>query len=242
VVFQGFLGARCRTWTVAARPSSLAVELPSAGLARRKQPRRGHWFQRPVRAAAAIRRVAVDALLGANLHFVQRPPHSLFIFTTHNGDAMDPLRARLRRWTLLLGVLQVTVGCLVGLIPPSAVPWFRGLVMSHIEFTANGVLMIALGLLVNDLRLPRATLWVWFVTLQVGSWTNGSAGLVGAIIGYSSSLMPTLNEKFPPPHGTEHPAVTGLLMTSVLILVPLALTLYGLLRSSEPAEMRARIE
>ena len=60
------------------------------------------------------------------------------------------LKETLRRWTLLLGVLQITIGCTVGFIPPSAVSWFRGIVMAHIEFTANGVLMIVLGLLVRD--------------------------------------------------------------------------------------------
>ncbi|REK10805.1 MAG: hypothetical protein DWQ37_15290 [Planctomycetota bacterium] len=144
----------------------------------------------------------------------------------------DALRARIKRWTLFLGVLQITVGCLVGLIPPSAVEWFRGIVMSHIEYTVNGVLVIAFGFLVGEMRLSRPALWVWFVTLQVGTWTNGTAGLVGAFIGYSSFLMPTLNEKFPPPRGTDHPAVTSLLqICGITILVALLLTLYGLLRA-----------
>ena len=63
------------------------------------------------------------------------------------------LKARIRRWTLFLGVLQVTVGCIVGFIPPTAVQWFRGIVMAHIEFTANGVLMVALGFLLSELEL-----------------------------------------------------------------------------------------
>ncbi len=155
-------------------------------------------------------------------------------------DDLDGLKSSIRRWTLLLGVLQLTVGCLVGFIPPSAVQWFRGIVMSHIEYTANGVLMIAFGFLVNEMKLSRAALLVWFATLQIGTWTNGTAGLVGAFIGYSSFLMPTLNEKFPPPHGTDHPAVTGLLQTcGVTIVVALALTLYGLLRSKRPSERAA---
>ena len=150
---------------------------------------------------------------------------------------MDSLRSSIKRWTLLLGVLQVTVGCIVGLIPPSAVQWFRGIVMSHIEYTANGVLMIAFGFLVNELKLQRAALIIWFATLQVGTWTNGTAGLVGAFIGYSSSLMPTLNEKFPAPNGLDHPAVSGLLQVcGVTILVARALTLYGLLGSKQIAE------
>lgn len=144
----------------------------------------------------------------------------------------DRLRANLRRWTLLLGVLQITVGCVVGLIPPSAVSWFRGIVMAHIEFTANGVLMIAFGFLVKELLLNPTALKVWFVTLQMGTWTNGAAGLAAAFIGSSSKLMPTLNEKFPPPHGVDSPVVTGILFfCAVTILVALVLTLYGLLRS-----------
>jgi hypothetical protein len=40
---------------------------------------------------------------------------------------IDSLKAGIRRWTLVLGVLQITVGCLIGFIPPSAVEWFRGI-------------------------------------------------------------------------------------------------------------------
>jgi hypothetical protein len=145
---------------------------------------------------------------------------------------MDEFKARLKRWTLLLGVAQITFGCLVGFIPPSAVQWFRGIVMGHIEYTANGVLMIAFGFLVSELALSRAALWAWFVTLQIGTWTNGTAGVVGAFLGQSSPLMPTLNEKFPPPNGIDQPAVTGLLqLCAVTILICLALTMIGLLRS-----------
>jgi hypothetical protein len=144
----------------------------------------------------------------------------------------DSLKASLRRWTLILGVLQITVGCVVGFIPPSAVAWFRGIVMAHIEFTANGVLMVVFGFLIRELRLSPATLKVWFAMLQIGTWTNGAAGLLGAFIGASSKLMPTINEKFPPPQGTDNPIVSGsLLLCGVTIMVALLLTLYGLLRS-----------
>ena len=124
---------------------------------------------------------------------------------------IDELKHALKRWTLLLGVLQITVGCLVGFIPPSAVAWFRGIVMAHIEFTANGVLVVVFGFLVSELRLSPLVLRVWFATLQIGTWTNGAAGVAAAFLGASSALMPTINEKFPPPHGTEHPVVSGLL-------------------------------
>lgn len=150
---------------------------------------------------------------------------------------IDDLKATLTRWTLLLGVLQITVGCVVGFIPPSAVSWFRGIVMAHIEFTANGVLMVAFGFLVRELHLTPTALKVWFATLQIGSWTNGAAGVAAAFIGSSSRLMPTINEKFPPPHGVDSPVVTSILqLCGVTIMVALLLTLYGLLRSKTAAK------
>lgn len=146
---------------------------------------------------------------------------------------LDSLKATFRRWVPILGVLQITFGCIIGFIPPPAVAWFRGIVMAHIEFTANGVLMIVFGLLVSELCLNTTLLKVWFATLQIGTWTNGAAGMVSAFIGASSKLMPTINEKFPPPHGTDNPIVSGLLMLcGVTIIVALLLTLYGLLRST----------
>jgi len=56
------------------------------------------------------------------------------------SSSLDSLQEQTRRWVLLIGVAQILFGCLVGFIPPTAVGWFRGIVMAHIEFTANGVL------------------------------------------------------------------------------------------------------
>ena len=126
---------------------------------------------------------------------------------------------------------------MIGFIPPSAVEWFRGIVMAHIEFTANGILMIAFGFLVCELRLNPIALKVWFATLQIGTWTNGTAGVVAALIGSSSKLMPTINEKFPPPHGVDSPIVSGFLqLCGVTIMVALLLTLYGLVRPKVSVE------
>ena len=147
------------------------------------------------------------------------------------ANDIDSLKANLRRWTLVLGVIQITVGCIVGFIPPSAVAWFRGIVMAHIEFTANGVLMIAFGFLVKELRLNPTGLKVWFATLQIGTWTNGASGIAAAFIGSSSKLMPTINEKFPPPHGVDSAVVTNLLQVcGVTIIAALLLTIFGLVR------------
>jgi hypothetical protein len=145
---------------------------------------------------------------------------------------LDDLKERIRRWTLLLGVLQLTLGCLVGFIPPTAVPWFRGIVMAHIEYTVNGVLVIAFGLIVNQLRLGSRPLKVWFWMLQLGTWTNGTAGLVGAFLGSSSPLLSSISKQFPPPGGANNPVVTGsLLVCGVTLMICLILTIVGLVRS-----------
>jgi hypothetical protein len=147
--------------------------------------------------------------------------------------ALETLKERLRGWVLIIGVAQVLFGCLVGFIPPTAVSWFRGIVMAHIEFTANGVLMIAIGLLARELRLGAGALRIWFWTLMVGTWTNGAAGVVGAFVGQSSRLMSTLNQAFPAPSGLDNPFVTGLLMVSgVTIVIALVLSLVGLIRGT----------
>jgi hypothetical protein len=143
----------------------------------------------------------------------------------------DCLKERLRQWTLVLGVGQITVGCLVGLIPPPAVAWFRGIVMAHVAFTANGVLMIVLGLLVRELRLGASGLKTWFASLQVGTWMNGIAGLLAAFLGASSNFMPMANNQAPPPGGADSYLVSaGLVLCAAAILTALAFTLYGLLR------------
>jgi len=147
-------------------------------------------------------------------------------------ESTAELKSALRQWTIFLGVLQITVGCLIGFIPPTAVQWYRGIVMAHIEFAMNGIMMIVLGLLVRELALGAPALKLWFATLQIGTWTNGGAGVAAAFIGTSSKLMPSINEKFPPPHGDNSPIVTGLLMVcGVTVLVALLLTLYGLFQS-----------
>jgi len=147
------------------------------------------------------------------------------------GNDTAALKEAIRRWTLFLGVLQITVGCAIGFIPPTAVQWFRGIVMAHIEFTANGVLMIAFAFLVRELALNSIALKAWFGLLQIGTWTNGGAGVIAAFIGTSSKLMPTLNEKFPPPQGDNSPLVTGVLqLCGVTVMLVLLLTLFGLWR------------
>ncbi len=147
---------------------------------------------------------------------------------------IETFNLRLRRWVLIIGILQVLFGCLVGLVPPTAVPWFRGIVMAHIEFTSNGVLMTVMGLLASELHLPRLLLHLWLWTLLIGTWANGSSGVVAGFTGRSTMLLPTANQGFPPPHGVDNPFATALLLVSgFAIVVALLLTLAGLIRSRD---------
>ena len=108
--------------------------------------------------------------------------------------------------------------------------------MAHIEFTANGVLVIVLGLLVREFGLGRSALIAWFVLLQVGTWANGASGVAAALIGQSSDLMPTINARHPPPVPGDNALVSGLLIVCGLaIIAALVLTLVGLLRGGRRA-------
>lgn len=144
------------------------------------------------------------------------------------------LSERIRFYTLLLGVIQITVGCLVGLIPPDAIAWYRGLVMAHIQFTANGVLLVVLGFLLREMALSAFQLRCWFISTQLGTWLNGVAGMIAAIIGQSSSQMPALNKAYPPPTaGSSALVYTTLVLCGLLILLGLGLTIWGLVRGRQ---------
>lgn len=147
------------------------------------------------------------------------------------------LSERIRFFTLLLGVIQVTMGCLVGLIPPDVIAWYRGLVMAHIQFTANGVLLVVLGFLLREMILTPFQLRCWFISTQAGTWLNGIAGMTAAIIGQSSSQMPALNKAYPPPTaGSSVLVYTTLVLCGLLILVGLGLTIVGLVKGRRQAE------
>jgi hypothetical protein len=144
-----------------------------------------------------------------------------------NSTSME----QIRYLTLLLGVIQVTFGCFVGFIPPTAVLWFRGIVMAHIEFTANGVLLVVLGLIVREMQLGRKTFWIWFYALQIATWFNGASGLMAAFSGQSSKLLTTINTAFPPPNGMDNNAVSAVLMIcGIAVLIGLILTIFGLVK------------
>ena len=106
---------------------------------------------------------------------------------------VDSLREQLRRWVLLIGVAQVLFGCLVGFIPPTAVPWFRGIVMAHIEFTANGILLIGIGRVKTKAAIHACVaathiLGAWFLIPRLGLMAIPVAGTAGYLIDAALSL------------------------------------------------------
>lgn len=141
------------------------------------------------------------------------------------------MEARQRRF-LIGGIGQVLLGCLIGLIPPPMVPHFRSLVTSHIEFTANGMLLSILGIILPYLALSNMLLFVLEITAYLGTFCNGFAFVIAGFTGYGTPLAPTTHKQFPFPNGIEGPMsdiVTGcLFVCAVTIIVALSLTLIGL--------------
>ncbi len=140
-------------------------------------------------------------------------------------------------FTIFLGVLQLTAGCIVGLLPPDKVQWYRGIVMAHLEFTANGVMLIVMGFIAREMLLPKKAFRAWFILLQAGTWLNGSAGLAAALSGSSSLQTPYANTSSPPPGGTGNQFVfIALVCCGITILLAFFITLVGLWRNYKMAK------
>eukprot|EP01031_Cornospumella_fuschlensis_P035779 gene35779-43397_t len=138
---------------------------------------------------------------------------------------------------IVVGVLQVLVGCLVGLIPPPAVMHFRSVVTAHIEFTANGTLLAVLGLITPYMRLSGPLFTLYELLAYLGTWSNGGAFVVAAFTGSGTKLSPTISEKFPFPNGIEggySDFITSMLLfCAVTVISALALGLVGLFSYNE---------
>jgi hypothetical protein len=131
------------------------------------------------------------------------------------------------------GVGQVLLGCFIGCIPPPAVQHYRSIVTAHIEFTANGVLLCVLGLLMPNLNLGRGGKRFLEIMAYLGTVLNGSAFIVTAFTGFGTSLGHTTHQTFPFPKGIEGPIpnlVTGMLLgCGVTIIAALVTALVGLI-------------
>lgn len=133
---------------------------------------------------------------------------------------------------MIIGVLQVLLGCFVGFIPPPAVLHFRSIVTAHIEFCINGTLLAVLGILAQYMKLSPAMFAVMELTAYLGTFCNGGAFLISAFTGFGTKLAPTVIEKFPFPNGIEggySDLMTGCLMVcGVTIITSLILAIVGL--------------
>eukprot|EP01012_Entosiphon_sulcatum_P045085 TRINITY_DN60033_c0_g1_i1.p1 TRINITY_DN60033_c0_g1~~TRINITY_DN60033_c0_g1_i1.p1 ORF type:complete len:153 (+),score=22.91 TRINITY_DN60033_c0_g1_i1:41-499(+) len=136
---------------------------------------------------------------------------------------------------LVLGVLQVLTGCILGLIPENQWTLYRYAVTAHLEFTANGVLLIALGYVSTKISLPSVLGPVFWLTSVVGTWINGLAFVYGAIYGELTELAPKANSEIGAAArakltGQSGQVVTGMLtICGVCIITSLFLALLGLL-------------
>ncbi len=133
---------------------------------------------------------------------------------------------------LILGVFQVLLGCIIGLIPPPAVIHFRSIVTAHIEFCVNGILLALLGVLTQYMHLSSGALFIMEITAYLGTFCNGGAFVIAGFTGYGTKLAPTVHEKFPFPNGNEggySELITNcLLVCAVTVITSLSLAIVGL--------------
>lgn len=134
---------------------------------------------------------------------------------------------------MVIGVFQVLLGCVCGLIPPPAVLHFRAMVTAHIEFCVNGTLLAVLGILTQYMTLSSPLFALLELTAYLGTFCNGGAFVISAFTGFGTKLGPTVNEKFPPPNGTEggysETITNTLLVCAVTVIISLVLSMIGLM-------------
>ena len=73
---------------------------------------------------------------------------------------------------VFLAVVQVLLGCLVGLIPPDAVVHFRSVLTAHLEFVQNGMLQGFLGLLVPRMGFSNTAFAIFEVLVSTDPGCN----------------------------------------------------------------------
>jgi hypothetical protein len=86
--------------------------------------------------------------------------------------ADDQLKAALRKWTLVLGLLQMLVACLWGCLvgaAPDAIKHYRTFTGAHHLFAHQSELLIGVAVAFPHISLPPALLKLTFVLMQVGA-------------------------------------------------------------------------
>ena len=147
-----------------------------------------------------------------------------------------------RKILMVLGVTQVLLGCVLGLIPPSAVQHFRSLITAHIEFCMNGMLLALIGFLYDHMTLGPFLAVLLDTTAIVGTFTNGGAFVLAAFTGASTILSPLINSSHPPPLGTDgywsHVITNSLVVCAIATILSLIISIIGLLRHDKEKEKK----
>lgn len=128
---------------------------------------------------------------------------------------------------LFFGVLLFFLGLLVGMFIPMMANPRMGL-SSHLEGVMNGLFLLSLGLIWNQLALSQKWLSVTFWLTLYGSFANFLAVLIAAITG-SGKMMPLAGGK--QGHDMEESIISFLLISlSFAMLTVCVVVLIGLYR------------
>ncbi|KJE94281.1 hypothetical protein CAOG_08839 [Capsaspora owczarzaki ATCC 30864] len=143
----------------------------------------------------------------------------------------DQLKSKLLRWTFALAVVQMVVGCVWCFLAPvkgepsliKSYAAFRG---THHQYTHQAEWTAAVAFIFPYLELSPGLLWLTFVLLQVGTWTNPIAYSIMALTGIGHDMVagafPDLGRSEPVSsvvEGTLKLCAVTFLASCVLILI-----------------------
>lgn len=131
------------------------------------------------------------------------------------------------RRLLQLGVTLLLLGLLTGFaVPATANP--RMALSSHLEGVLNGILLLAVGLIWERLRLGARVRSIAFWLVAYGTFTNWATTLVAAVWGAGAPMMPLAGAGQTGTSAQEWLIRAGLLSLALAMVVVCPILLYGL--------------
>jgi hydroxylaminobenzene mutase len=131
-----------------------------------------------------------------------------------------------RRRLLFHGMTLFLIGLLTGLAEQHFTN-VRMALAAHLEGVLNGIFLLAVGAIWNEVRLPSFPSKVAYWALFVGTYGNWAVTTIAAILG-TAAMSPITAAGHSAAPGQEILVATGFVLTGLAVLSASSLLLWGL--------------
>lgn len=131
-----------------------------------------------------------------------------------------------RRRLLFHGIALFLIGLLTGLVEQHFTN-VRMALAAHLEGVLNGIFLLAVGAIWNDVRLPPTVGKIAYWALLGGTYGNWAVVTTAAILG-TAAMSPITSTGHSAAPGQEMLVATGFVLIGIAILLASSLLLWGL--------------